>query len=79
MKKRIMAVLLAVCMMADAVPCLAAEVQAEEVQEEEVNEFVGLDAEYHTQEEIKAYYQSHPIRKLEAEYLIEPSTTAPIR
>lgn len=72
MRKRIMAALLAVCMTVGAVPCLAAEVEAEEV-----NGFVGLDAEYHTQEEIRAYYQSHPIRKMEAEFLTEPSVTAP--
>lgn len=38
---------------------------------------VGLDAEYHTQEEIRKYYQSHPIRNMEAEFLTEPSVTAP--
>ena len=52
MRKRIMAVLLAVCVMAGAAPCVEADVQAEEM-----DTYVGLDAEYHTQDEIKEYYK----------------------
>lgn len=74
MKKRIMAVLLAVCVMAGAAPCLEADVQAGEM---ETDTYVGLDAEYHTQDEISEYYKSHPIRNMEAEFVTEPSVTAP--
>ena len=40
-------------------------------------EFVGLDAEYHTQEEIREYYKNHPVTNMEPEYNIEPSVTQP--
>ena len=72
MRKRIMAVLLAVCVMAGAAPCVEADVQAEEM-----DTYVGLDAEYHTQDEIKEYYKNHPIKNMEAEFVTEPSVTAP--
>lgn len=74
MKKRIMAVLLAICVMAGSTPCLAADVQAEEM---ETDTYVGLDAEYHTQDEIREYYKNHPIKNMEAEFVTEPSVTAP--
>lgn len=54
----------------------AAERTAENTQETSEN-FVGLDAEYHTQEEIKEYYKNHPIKKMEVQYSREPSVTAP--
>ncbi len=74
MKKRIMAVLLAVCIMVSSAPYLAADVQAEEIQ---TDTYVGLDAEYHTQDEIREYYKNHPIKDMEAEFVTEPSVTEP--
>ncbi len=74
MKKRIMAVLLVICMMAGLILYLATEVRAEEMQ---TDEYIGLDAEYHTQNEIREYYKNHPIRNMEAEFVTEPSVTAP--
>ncbi len=74
MKKRIMAALLAICMAAGYAPYPAAHVQAEEMQ---ADTYVGLDAEYHTQEEIREYYKSHPIKNMEAEFVTEPSVAKP--
>ena len=74
MKKRIMAALLAVCVMAGSAPCLAADVQAGEIQ---ADTSIGLDAEFHTQDEIREYYQNHPIKNMEAEFVTEPSVTEP--
>lgn len=74
MKKRIMAALLAICMAAGYAPYPAADVQAEEMQ---ADTYVGLDAEYHTQDEIREYYKSHPIRNIEAEFVTEPSVAKP--
>lgn len=39
--------------------------------------FVGLDVKYHTQEQIRDYYKSHPIKNMEAEFSEEPSVTMP--
>ena len=39
--------------------------------------YVGLEAEYHTQEQIREYYKTHPIRDMEAEFKVKPSVTEP--
>ena len=90
MKKRILAVLLSFCVMVGSVTC-PAKVQAESgnagadmaVDTDIVtgadtiaDDYIGLDAEYHTQEQIREYYRSHPVKEMEAEYIIQPSVTA---
>lgn len=74
MKKQIMAVLLAVCVFAASVIYPAESAGAEE---NTADEFVGLDAQYHTQDELREYYKSHPVSDLEAQYVIPPSVTQP--
>lgn len=85
MKKRILAVLLSFFVTGSSMLCPAAA-QAEEMDtdvsaradaEAADQGFIGLDAEYHTQEQIREYYQSHPVKGMEAKYITEPSVTAP--
>ena len=72
MRKRVGAVLLSLCVLAGAAPVWAAEAQAEEIKEP-----VGLEAEYHTQEEIRTYVKNHPIQNMKPEFAVEQSATVP--
>lgn len=74
MKKQIMEVLLTVCVFVASVFYPAESTKAENGA---AAAFVGLDAQYRTQYELKEYYKSHPILNLEAQYVIPPSVTPP--
>ncbi len=81
MKKRILAVLLSFCVAGGSILC-PSEARAEEAGTQpasymDAKGYAGLDAEFHTQEQIREYYNSHPVREMEAEYVTEPSVTAP--
>lgn len=75
------AVLLAFSLMSGLLVCptmtklsQAVEQNTEKFSEKNL-EFIGLDAEYHTQEEIREYYKNHPVQYKEAEYSQRPSVT----
>lgn len=76
MRKKITAFLLIFGLLTGSAPCFAQTGNAK-AEETDVEHFVGLDAQYHTQEEIRAYYESHPIQNMEAEFNSPPSVTAP--
>lgn len=84
MKKRILAALLSLCVMGTSALC-PATAQAQEAEADAVyaedgsatENFAGLDAQYHSQEEIREYYKSHPVTGMEVQYRIKPSVTVP--
>jgi len=93
MKKRILALLLSVSMMASPGICptnvqagyreadVGMPVEADtgtgtDMGSTEDN-YIGLDDEYHTQEQIKDYCRNHPVKDMEAKYVTEPSVTIP--
>lgn len=84
MKKRILAALLSLGVVGTTVLCQemaqAQEAEAGVTYADDgsvAGNFVGLDAEYHSQEQIREYYNSHPITGMEVQYSVEPSVTAP--
>ncbi len=85
MKKKILAVLLSFCITIGSVIC-PSRVQAENenagtdmviAEDTAAKNYIGLDAEYHTQEQIREYCRNHPVKDMEAEYVTEPSVTIP--
>ena len=76
MKKKITVFLLIISLLVGFVPCFAKTGNAQ-AKETDGDVYVGLDAKYHTQEEIRAFYESHPIQNMEAEYISPPSVTVP--
>ena len=73
MKKRILAVLLSFCVAGGSILC-PSEARAEEAGTQpasymDAKGYAGLDAEFHTQEQIREYYNSHPVREMEGAVL----------
>lgn len=85
MKKKILAVLLSFCIITGSV-IYPSRVQAENenagadmviAEDTAAENYIGLDAEYHTQEQIREYYKNHPVSEMDAEYVTQPSVTQP--
>lgn len=74
--KKIYAVLLVFSLVMGSLACPIG-VKRVQAAEQDTGTYVGLDAEYHTQEEIREYYKNHPVKNMEAEFSTKPSVTQP--